>query len=109
MHALWLSWRRSSTARDISVPLFLCSRKSPQPHPLAPGFLLRLESSLIGGEATAAATAATFSEAGSSPRPVLWEHFPVTLLADWTVVGAEHITDSEAKDNREILVGCPPS
>lgn len=56
-----------------------------------------------------AAAAATSSEAGNTPRPVLWEHFPVTLFEGWAVVGAEHITDSEAKDEKEISVGGPPS
>ena len=68
-----LSWRTNRPAGDISVLLFLGSRKSLQPHPLAPGFLLRLESSLIGAEAATAAAAAASSEAdrqGSPPCPL---------------------------------------
>lgn len=68
--SLWgLSWRTKRPAGDISVLLFLGSHKSLQPHPLAPGFLLRLESSLIGAEAATAAAAAASSEADRQCSP----------------------------------------
>lgn len=66
---LGLSWWTNRPAGDISVLLFLGSRKSLQPHPLAPGFLLRLESSLIGAEAATAAAAAASSEADQQRSP----------------------------------------
>lgn len=66
MQALCLGWQTSRPAKDISVLLFLCSHKSLQPHPLVSGFLLRLESSLIGGEAVAAAA---YYDVGSTPHP----------------------------------------
>lgn len=66
---LGLSWPTNRPAGDISVLLFLGSRKSLQPHPLAPGFLLRLESSLIGAEAATAAAAAASSEADQQRSP----------------------------------------
>lgn len=103
MHPLLLGWQTSRPARDISALLFLCSHKSsPQPHPLAPGFLLWLGSSLIGVQQK---KPQLLKQTGNAPCSVLWEHFPVTVLAGWSAVGAEHTTDSVAKDNREISAG----